>query len=223
MREIVAFDDLLAVQPVRSALYVSSGADTKALIFTDPAFLRERGAAALGEIGVYVYIDANMALDDASAKLGFRDARTTIETGAVERGTLFGLPAARLAVDLRTDHGERSVVVVRVHATNEAFSAAARAGAWVPTVFIGVGDGCRFGGNEHCTNKLTRWGARAEDAARVSVSRWWITDHFGDAVVPRQLGVGAVVTSTEAGFPFSFRKVALLSTDWGTYVLMPTI
>ena len=84
MREIVAFDDLLAVQPVRSALYVSSGADTKALIFTDPAFLRERGAAALGEIGVYVYIDANMALDDASAKLGFRDARTTIETGAEE-------------------------------------------------------------------------------------------------------------------------------------------
>jgi hypothetical protein len=81
---------------------------------------------------------------------------------------------------------------------------------WVPDVFIGVSDGCRWGGNPRCVNRLTTWGKGAE-AGRVAVPKWWISDHLDDA---REAGPG-LFESIEAGFRHHFVKRGLLATQRG--------
>jgi len=106
---------------------------------------------------------------------------------------------------------------VRVRCGNEAFAPIAAARAWVPKLFIGVTDGCRLGGNRNCVNRLDLGGLSSSQADSVPLPAWWITDHFKEAVVPGSLPVGDLVSSKNSAFPAAFRKVALLSTDWGHY------
>ena len=95
--------------------------------------------------------------------------------------------------------------------------AAVQADQRVPDLFIGVCDGCAFGGNDHCVNRLTTWGRRAGVVERIALPRWWIADHFTSANIPDPIPAGSVVTSSELGFPYQLRKRALLSTEWSRY------
>jgi hypothetical protein len=88
---------------------------------------------------------------------------------------------------------------------------------FVPDYFIGVTDGCRFGGNKECVNKLVTHGLSKGEASRIPASRYYITDHFENGLVPNTCPPGESVTSLDPNFPYSFKKLALLSGGWGTY------
>lgn len=195
------------------ALYASAGGDTRALVFLHPDFLRAREAAAVPAPNVFIFVDR-----DPQGDPSFVDGRTDLTADALERIVIAGLPGWLRKVrytpgpeDTR-GYAARSVAVIGIEASNEVVSAAMAREDWVPDVFIGVCDGCSFGGNKNCVNDLSRRGLDAATAARVRVPRWWVTDHFKDAEWS-----GDFVISTDRSFPFRFRRVALLTTDWGRY------
>ncbi len=210
--------ELLVAERARTtALYASAGADTKILVFTEPNFLAERGVGIVGNISTYVLLDSNQTLLAEKGGLKFSDSRTTITSRLTERGSLWGFDAGLFEVTVVTERGTRVCEVVRVSVSNEQFAPTAAAHSWVPKVFVGVTDGCRFGGNDNCVNRLDLGGLSAAAVRRVSLPSWWITDHFADAVVPDTLPVGGRVESRDSRFPACFQKLALLSTDWGAY------
>ncbi len=47
--------------------------------------------------------------------------------------------------------------------------------------------------------------------------RWWITDHFRNERPYAALRNDDYIESQDDAFPFRFKKVALLSSDWGNY------
>ncbi len=187
-----------------------------ALTFTHPGFLRERNAGVLGDIGLYIYVDRLYPAAPFDAILDFQDAETVLKTEAVEPLAVAGFSGYLLRMRHQSTFGVRDLWVARLKGENEEFSSVLRRLALLPDIFIGVCDGCAFGGNEHCVNRLTTPGLTSSQARGISVPRWWITDHFMGATIPTSLPTGTLVTGPK-GFPWSFRKLALLSTEWGNY------
>ncbi len=106
--------------------------------------------------------------------------------------------------------------VLRLQASNEDLSRHLAESGAVPSMFVGVTDGCSFGGNTKCVNRLNNpRGTGVRDPSRISA--WWVTDHFADSTPRNGIECGTVVSSTNAGFPFEFVAVANLSSEWGTY------
>ncbi|MFN8188070.1 MAG: hypothetical protein U0R69_13455 [Gaiellales bacterium] len=230
MTELVfdLMDDLCAEAARRltdqlgTVLCASSGTDTCALTFTHPAFLRQRGLVGLPAVGLYVYLDRTsrevptVEFDDGLTQIRVQRAESLRVSGI--EGHLLTVEWQGLADSSHPEYGRRRVLVALLTTQNEAAASLFRTQQWVPDLFIGVCDGCRFGGNTQCVNQLTRHGVPRAQLSRVPVSRWWITDHFTDCrEYPGELRNGDLVESNDADFPLRFRKVALLSSEWGRY------
>ncbi len=83
--------------------------------------------------------------------------------------------------------------------------------AFVPYIFIGVCDGCRFGGNDQCVNRLDR------QAHMERMPEYWVTDHFENSDLGCQISRGGTVKSLDEAYNWEFEKLALLSSSWGKY------
>jgi hypothetical protein len=99
---------------------------------------------------------------------------------------------------------------------------------YTPHVLITVCDGCNGDRNDRCEISLRpqsygRAMAGINSGKRKKrlfwpMGKWLITDHFSHAIIPDNLPVGAEVTGPDQGRKeFRYRKVALLSSDWGGY------
>lgn len=82
---------------------------------------------------------------------------------------------------------------------------------------IGITDGCAFGRNTECVNLLDTPMHKTCNLDCAKPSKYWITDHFTDYRNPDQLKNGDYIHSIHDYFPFKFKKLALLSTNWGRY------
>jgi hypothetical protein len=196
-----------------TALYPSAGHDTKPFTFLGPAFLVHRGVD-MPAPEVYVYVDHTEPRDEKAAGLFFHDDRTRIRSTDVREATLRSYPVRLMRVVVKADEGEREIAVARIRVPNELAYGLCRDQGWSPDVFIGVLDGERFGGQVPpgwCENSLRLYGSAMTAFARPP--RWWVADHFRPAV--HHLAEGDVVRSPDPEFPVEFRKVRLLSSDWG--------
>jgi hypothetical protein len=202
--------------PPVSALYPSAGPDTKQFTFTHPEFFARRGLAEVPDPNVYVLVDVN-----AQPPPAFTDAATELATTDAELLTVGGVEMQLLTVRHHSDtFADRTIAVVSVTIDNREIQPIWHREDFVPDVFIGVNDGCRWGGNpkEFCVNRLNvPPGMPQAVADAIRVPRWWIADHFMDIQAFVELGVGGLIRSSDARFPFAYRKVALLSSDWGKY------
>jgi len=200
-----------------TALYPSAGNDTGPFGFLHPGFLANRGAVEGTAPNAYVYVDQNEPDSNVAAPLTFDDGRMTVRTLAVRQALVADFPAWLLSVECSSEISDncRKIPVVRIRAQNRQIYSQCAAEGFAPFVFIGVCDGCAFGGQDRgrCENRLDH-GSPLKMLPQAP--RWWVTDHFvsahGDA---NHLLPNDVVRSECNDFPFVFRKVALLSTKWG--------
>jgi hypothetical protein len=210
------FNSLSALQAgfapgLSTALYASAGADTKALVFTHPEFYEHRSVTAVAP-EFFIYVDRA-----PPATLSFQDAHTTI-AGQSQSGSVAGLPATFMDVTVTSDrYANRTLKVAYIQAENTDVGLLTFSEQWAPDTFIGVTDGCRFGGNLSCVNNLSRLDLSPAQAAAVKLPKWWITDHFVNHEPFDELRDGDVVRSADPLFPVAFHKLALLSGDFGRY------
>ena len=211
-------------EEITTALYPCSGTDTKAFTFTHPAFFEHRGIVGIPAPNVFVFVDNQDPFDKHNPRFEFHDDRTRVETESFERTTVFG--QAGYIFDLVWESttspewghlSQRKLSVLFLVADWRKFPHYFRDSQWVPDVFIGVCDGCRFGGNAECVNELETHGVPDSLLRSIPVPRYYITDHFRNAVEVNKLEAGDLVTSRDVRFPLRFKKMALLSTEWGHY------
>ena len=206
----------LAGDPPVTALYASAGADTREYTFLHPEFLSRHELSDVPAPNVFVLVDHAKQPDPE-----FSDPATTIETLSSEPVQASGIAMRLSRVRYTSDQfGAREIVGLTIKADNRAVQPIWHREGWIPHIFIGVCDGCRYGGNppEACVNRLdVPPGVPLAEAAAVQVPRWWVTDHFRDNKPFNELGPGALVESTDDRFPFKFRKLGLLSSEWGRY------
>jgi hypothetical protein len=198
-----------------TALYASAGTDTRAITFTGPEFFEARHVGFVPSPNLFIYIDRRK-----QEALHFEDASTSIKT--VDEGplTLAGALGRLLRVRFESaTHGRRECVIALLREENAHIAGLVRRDGWAPDVFIGVTDGCRFGGNDgNCVNDLRLPAGLPPSMAReVLAPRWWITDHFPNHRPFGELRNGDYLESKDPEFPMRFRKLALLSSDWGRY------
>jgi hypothetical protein len=203
-------------RPAVSALYASAGTDLRPITLTHPEILKRKSGKPIEAPSFFVYIDKNPF---EIANLSFDDERTRITTTSCRSLTLHGFEAQLLRLRFESiELGLRDVAVLRVQATNDAFTDAALAEGWRPHLFIGMNDGCGgFGGNDRCENQLL-------DAAQSIPARlrapWWITDHLPGSTArggddPEN---GEIVQSSDPRYPIVLRQVAFLCTSWRSNV-----
>ncbi|MFC1850886.1 hypothetical protein ACFL27_11890 [candidate division CSSED10-310 bacterium] len=208
-----------------TALYQCAGSDTMPLTFTHPEFFLHRNVYNILSPNLFVYVDRK-APSDINQSLEFSGEFTRITSKFIENfkvGSfqvyLFNLrwQSLRAPVWHRRPLVERKLSLLYCVGEQERMSVYAYRKNWVPDFFIGVTDGHRFGGNKNPVNKLTTHGMQSEAARSVPVSRYYITDHFLNEKKADVLHEGEYIYSLEPGFPFKFKKIALLSTKWGRY------
>lgn len=211
-----AIADLVAALAPRpdpvTALYPSAGRDTMPFTFLGSAFLAHRGID-MPAPEVFVFIDHSEPNDVEDAALSFRDDRTEIRALDVREARVGDHPAWLMRVAVSDDGVEHEAGVARIRAWNT--PAYWLCGGFTPDVFIGVRDGEGFGGqvpHGACENSLVLH-TSPMTWFRSRPPRWWVTDHFRPAV--RGLAEGDMVRSPDRDFPVAFRKVRLLSSQWG--------
>lgn len=198
-------------------LYASAGTDTRVFPYTHSALLQKTARAhPVPSPAVIFMIDVN-----EQPPLAFADDATVMST---VRATPIELPWSGISGRLSRVHldcalGARDYGVVQLACTNEDFLLAAEAERWTPNMLVGVTDGCRFGGNPTCVNRLD--GARDAIVPRLHALNgsfsWYITDHVAiPAAMPHHFPSGSRLDS-DPQLPFSVRKLGLLSSQWGNY------
>lgn len=213
--EAIAAEGRLGEPPV-TALYPSAGSDSYQYTFLHPEFLARRGIDQVPAPSVFVLVDRR---DQDPPE--FDDRATRIETLESEPVRAGGLEMRVDPVVHASDtFADRELTVIAVTADNRAVQPVWHREGWVSDLFIGVCDGCAFGGNprQACVDRLDVPSRMPQaEAEAVRIPRWWVTDHFRDAKPFAELGVGEIVESIDPRFPFVFRKLALLASDWGRY------
>ncbi len=216
------------------ALYASAGQDSKVLTFLHPEFLSKRSKSQISKIDLFILLDRFYALgeehqdDDVAADLSYVDEETAITQSNAQEYQVDRFPARTADITWtshRPDVSSYETKVLFIRCDNEQFSAICQRDRWAPDVFIGVCDGCNFGTSNHCVNELTTHGIPREMMQEVVLPKWWITDHMGNCQMLDEAGTsqvhqlrdGDLVRSLDPEFPVQFRKIALLSSDWGHY------
>lgn len=207
------------------SLYASAGSDTHPVVYLGKQALEHKAGAQCASLGLdppeapalQVMVDASV---DPFGDFEWRDDRTVVTAAAdPEPVTVGGWTGSLTRVSFESTYEGWSpevVSVLRLKGKNEDFAQQVAAEGLAPSMFVGVTDGCRFGGNRHCVNRLIDpHGLRAQRSHLVSP--WWVTDHFGDSAPGTALEAGTVIRSAHEGFPFQFRAVAMLSETWGRY------
>lgn len=206
--------------PTAEALYVSSGTDCKALTFTHPSFLARQLGREIEPPKFFVYVDNGV--DPAESSLSFDDGRTEIRTVEQESCELHGFTAQLARVRMRSPELDSEkgaelrpgdLAVLRVRADNEEFAQAAIAEEWWPSYFIGVCDGCNYGGNSRCENQIHD--PESSIPLRLKIPAW-ITDHLPGSTLkwaddPEN---GEEIQPAGEELPYSIHQAAFLNTKW---------
>ena len=157
----------------RACLYVSAGADTRPFSYLRPEALTNLDLDEEVFPRFFVLVEKASPLEN---RIEFEDQHSRVETGVFHPLQLGRLPAAMLKLVVRSDRfPKRTIAVLRVKASNEEFAKAALAEEWSPTWFVGVRDGCAFGGNWRCENEVRDF--KVSIPLRLGV-RFWVTDHL---------------------------------------------
>ncbi|MFH0826170.1 MAG: hypothetical protein V2B18_25745, partial [Pseudomonadota bacterium] len=211
-------------EPVSVAVYPCAGMDTMPFTFTHPEVYKHRRVSAVPSPNVFVYIDKEDPFDRDDPTLTLNDGRTRIETKAAgrikvdnRRGYQFDIIWQSLDSPDWMTVRERHLMVLYVIADWRWFAVHQHNVGWVPDTFIGVCDGCSFGGNPECVNPLTTHGLPHFVLRDTPVSKYYITDHFKNAKPVGNLRDGDSIYSMDDRFPYRFKKLALLGSDWGLY------
>lgn len=221
----VAFSEAIAqatlktgkAQPI-TALYVSAGNDTAPFMFLHDGFRRHRGAWGPPTPDLYVYVDMLFPSAGQASRLTYRERKRdnalVVETIGAHELDVEGHVASILSVEFHSDvaEEERRYTVLRICALNEEVLTMCRDAQWSPDVFIAVCDGDAFGGNYRCENSLSP--EHSPFLTFAKPPRWWVTDHFTPRNDWRSFESGDLFPVPE-GFPYTIRKIALLSSDWG--------
>lgn len=209
--------DWVNEEPV-TALYPCCGQDTMPFTFTHPDFFKHLDMQDIPSPNVFIFIDK------IEHHLEYDDANLSIAVVRKEDISIFGHNAAfhQLVWSSSADREwliqkERNFFVVYLVGNWRRFPHVFSQEGFVPDFFVGVTDGCRLGGNPECVNRLSTNGLGYEEAARIPMPRYYITDHFENAQIPNPCRRGDFVSSMDESFPLVFKKLALLSTDWGNY------
>ena len=207
------------------SIYPSAGSDTHPVVYLGEQALRHKATAGCAALGLdlpepprlQVMVDSGV---DPSGRLFYLDERTYVSVvSGPEPMSIAGLRGSLAVVRFESAYegwSPEEVFVVRLKAHNEQFAEHVAAERLAPSVLVGVTDGCAFGGNRHCVNRLVDPQGMCATRSHL-VPPWWVTDHFADAEPATGLETGTVVRSIHADFPFQFRAVALLSEAWGRY------
>lgn len=210
-------------------VYPCSGLDWMAITFTEKNFLEHvtKGEVVFANSDTYVFIDkqADRFYEELQGKdIAYEDKYTLIKINSCQEIKAGTLPSYLLNITWKSlkkpkwsesDLPDRSIKIILVCAHWKQFAMLLQTHRIAPYIGIGVTDGDAFGGNDECVNSLSA--PRGMSAKDVTVSRYWISDHFCCAAIPDQLKTGEYITSRDEHFPFKFRKLALLSSDWGNY------
>ncbi len=203
-----------------TAMYPCSGADLKPLTFTHPDFLRHRGVP-MPSPNVLFYVDKSKDMD---LRQGFRDNATSVESICCYEGDVLGMDAAfhvllwsSITPPAYVRVLSRMVLFVQLTAAWEDAFARFAEKDMHPDILIGVCDGCRLGGNDHCVNELRLSKNGGGPSAYALSPDFLITDHFRGEFATNPLPKGGVVRSLSRCFPYRFEKLGLLSSDWGAY------
>lgn len=193
-----------------TALYVSSGSDTKPFAFLHPMFLTERGLIEVPAPTTYVFVDNGVK----AGALGFEDGRTRITTLTHSPVRVAGRAGSILEVCLESDEAgwNRTCKVLRLEASNDDVYRIAAKEGWTPDMFIAVCDGCRLGGNDRCENSLS---LEESPLRLLEPPAWWVTEHF--TPLSGHFGPEDVIDGLDPDFPVRFVKLGMLSPAWGTY------
>ena len=207
-----------------TAVYPCSGFDTRAFTFLHPDFLGHRNASTCPGPNLFVYIDNEKFLPSEQSCFDFDDARTRVDVVSSQKIELQGIAATlnlvshkSLAAPEWCRTPDRRVAVLFLRSDWEKTPGLFLRSGFVPDVFIGVTDGCGFGGNRSCVNRLDSMALPDELLRSIPLPRHFVTDHFENAEVPNPLETGGMVRSMDRRLPFAFRKIALLSSQWGRY------
>ncbi len=223
--DVLAFADLPA--SAAWSVYASAGADTRPLVHLSSNGLAERASGGCDALGLslpaapamHVMVDLYV---EHTSPLEFKDDVTRVSTlHGPEPVTLEGMSGSLSQIRFESDCDgwkPADAWVLRLQASNEdLFRHLAESGA-VPSMFIGVTDGCgAFGGlSSKCVNHLDfPLSTVLCDSSRIPA--WWVTDHFADSTPKKGIECGTVVSSINAGYPVEFVAVANFSSEWGTY------
>lgn len=201
-------------RPLTVALYLSAGNDTNQFTFTHPKFLKLRDVASVPAPNVFIQVDRR-----PQPPAAFHDGATRITATNTAPLRVAGLRGELDRVRYESNRfGEREVLAARITADNEQMLSVLYRERLAPDVFIGVTDGCRYGGNRHCVNRLQMPPGRPDiPRGEIPAPAFWITDHFENHHALSELRPGQHVQSKDPNFPVRFRKLALLSSAWGRY------
>jgi hypothetical protein len=208
-----------------TALYASAGYDTKAISFLNPGFLMDRGVDGYNAPEFFIYIDRSY-VDQSPIPFSYKDENTIITTDWNIEIDYFDYAGHCIGITYDSKkYGKRRVSILFVAMENKDIFPIMQNERWIPDTFIGVCDGCCFGGNmDGCVNTLE------PSPINMPMPKYWVTDHFSilgrgilgtfdtyRANLPNPLPVSEDVISPNRNYRYKFRKVALLSSDWGGY------
>jgi len=198
-------------EPVVTALYVSSGRDTRPLTFLHPDHLTQRGVGDVPAPNMFVYVDREPSLAHEEGFV-FLDGRTTIVGAQPRTLPLGGLTAFSSRLTYESDRfTTRRYALVFVRATNQQFGVRAARAGWTPDYLISVNDGCAgFGRNDRCESLLTASGAANGLGPG---HRYWVTDHVGRAPDAETVLHGGTLTGDRHS-ALEIRLLGLLSEQW---------
>ncbi len=175
--QLVAEDEGWIPQCSLACLYVSAGGDTRPLTYLRHEVLTDAVVSDWIIPEFFVFVDRDLPGSDGDMDLYFDDGRTRVQT--VEQRPVESASwerAALLRVVVTSDRFPiRECAVLRIRSDTEGFCQDALAEDWSPDWFIGICDGCAFGGNDRCENELDRIEQSIPLRLRV---RFWLTDHL---------------------------------------------
>ena len=206
-------------EKISTAVYACAGTDTKAFTFTHPDFYKHLGIKRVPSPNLFIYIDSRR-----NSELSFEDDATRISfVEEIKKQKIFDNAGIyRLYWESKKPKKwgalrPRDLAIIYISADWRDCAQLFRKENFVPDTFIGVTDGCRWGGNPECVNLLAMKGVSPDVLKKIPVSKYYITDHFENARIPNPMPKGSYVRSNEEDFPLRFKKIAFLSSEWGNY------
>ncbi len=208
---------------IHTALYPCSASDTKLFTYTHPSFYQHRKINESSP-NLFVLIDKNDPFRLQNSPFEFNDNNIRITSHENIPVTIENKPGYILFLNWHSINPpnwgtseDQNICIIFIVSDWEDMALYFNKTNWVPETFIGVCDGCSFGENEHCVNNLVTHGKSKQSLHSIPIPDYYITDHFQNADIPNPLSVGDIVKSTDRAFPYGFRKIGLLSSDWGSY------
>jgi hypothetical protein len=211
---------------ITAAVYPCSRTDTQAFTFTHPEFFATKLElldlpAMPPSPNFFLFIDKNESITPEQ-DLSFEDENTEISIKSSKAIQIGDVQAILCNVLWRSRQNsarrfsERRLSVFFVASDWMQYRTRNEERYWIPDLFIGVSDGCAGGVlQDQCVNRLASLGLSRTQQELINLPPYCITDHFRNSNPFGNLRAGEYVTSSDSNYAYRFRKLALLSGEWG--------